>query len=128
MFRRTTQIGPKPDTTLAVSRVDVPSGITDPEFGLKFDGFIDVPETGIYSFFLTSNDGSVLRIADRLVVDNDGLHGDKEKSGQVALSKGLHAFALDFMEAGGGYTLKLAYSKDNGQPREVPQEWFKKKD
>ena len=128
MFRRTTQIGPQPDTTLAVSRVAVPSGITDPEFGLKFDGFIDVPETGIYSFFLTSNDGSVLRIADRLVVDNDGLHGDKEKSGQVALSKGLHAFALDFMEAGGGYTLKLAYSKDNGQPREVPQEWFKKKD
>jgi alpha-L-fucosidase len=123
-FDRTTKIKGAPDSVLKVSRIGVPSGISAPEFGLKFTGYLDVPETGIYSFFLTSNDGSLLRIADRLVVDNDGLHGDKEKSGQVALEKGPHVFALDFMEAGGGYALKLKYSKDNGEPREVPEEWF----
>jgi hexosaminidase len=124
-FHQTTRIKPAPDSVMQVDQAAVPAGISDPAFGLKFTGYIDVPETGIYSFFLTSNDGSILHIGDRLVVDNDGLHSDREKSGQVALAKGLHSFALDFIEAGGGYTLDLKYSKDNGEPQPIPTEWFK---
>lgn len=125
-FDLTTKIPEAPDSVLWVGQAEVPPGIATPEFGLKFRGYIDVPETGIYSFFLTSNDGSVLRIADRLVVDNDGLHSDREKSGQVALEKGLHPFALDFAEAGGGYSLDLKYSVGGGQPRSIPADWFKR--
>jgi hexosaminidase len=124
-FDRTTKIKAAHDSIMQVQDVKVPSDISAAEFGLRYTGFIEVPETGIYSFFLTSNDGSVLHVADRLVVDNDGLHSDREKSGQVALAKGLHSFALDFMEAGGGYTLDLKYSKDNEPPQPVPATWFK---
>ena len=125
LFKQTTLIKADPDSIMEVQQTVVPAGIIATEFGLKFSGYIDVPETGIYSFFLTSNDGSVLHIAGRLVVDNDGLHSDKEKGGQVALEKGLHPFALDFMEAGGGYTLDLKYSKDDGPPRSIPVSWFR---
>jgi hexosaminidase len=59
------------------------------------------------------------------VVNNDGDHGPREKSGEVALEKGLHVFALDFMNADYGYTLKVKYSKDGGLPQEVPSSWFK---
>ena len=84
-----------------------------------------MPETGIYTFLFTCDDGGVLRIADRLVVDNDGLHPPQEKIGQVALEKGLQPFALDFIEGGGGYTLQLLYSKDGGEPQPIPASWFK---
>jgi|GEM_PF-30125 len=93
--------------------------------GMQFRGYIDVPATGVYSFYLNSDDGSVLRIAGRLVVDNDGLHSSREKVGQVALQKGLHAFSLDYFDGGGGGVLDLRYSVDNGAVQDVPAEWFR---
>ncbi|PVY43745.1 family 20 glycosylhydrolase [Pontibacter virosus] len=114
-----------PAGSTVVERLQVPQEAKAPSFGVQFRGYLEVPETGIYSFFLTCDDGGVLRIADRLVVDNDGLHPPIEKSGQVALEKGLQPFELDFIEGGGGYTLKLLYSKDGSQLQEVPQNWLK---
>jgi hexosaminidase len=46
------------------------------------------------------------------------------KSGQAALEKGAHPFRLDFLEAGGGYTLKLQYSLNGGIPQDIPDSWF----
>jgi hexosaminidase len=108
-----------------VETVAVPKQAETDKFGVQFRGYLDVPETGIYTFFLTCDDGGILRIADRLVVDNGGLHSAIEKSGQVALSKGLQPFALDFVEGGGGYTLLLKYSKDGGPAQLVPASWLK---
>ena len=59
------------------------------------------------------------------MVNNDGYHAPKEKNGQVALKKGLHKFELDFVEGGGGYTLKLKYSRNGSTPQDVPSSWFK---
>jgi len=58
----------------------------------------------------------VLKIAGRVVVDNDGLHSAIEKNGQIPLRKGLQPFDLDFIEGGGGYTLKLQYSINGSEP------------
>ena len=124
-FDSTSRIKPMPDSSMILTNITIP-GNTPDAFGLRFRGYIRVPETGIYSFFLTSDDGSVLRIADRLVVDNDGAHSSKEKSGQVALLKGLHAFALDYMDAGGGGMLLLKYSRNNDAPQSVPDSWFER--
>ena len=105
------------------SGVELPDSHPD-SYGLQFRGYINVPLTGIYSFFLTSDDGSVLRVADRDVVDNDGAHSSQEKSGQVALEKGAHQFELNYMDAGGGGALELKYSVGNKPPQPVPAEWF----
>ena len=37
-----------------------------------------------------------------MIVDNDGLHGMVERSGQIALAPGKHAVRIAFFEAGGG--------------------------
>jgi hexosaminidase len=123
VFDKTADIKGSADTSMILSDVVIPPNAPG-SFGLLFRGFIDVPETGIYSFFLTSDDGSVLRIADRLVVDNDGGHSSKEKSGQVALAKGPHRFVLDYMDLGGGGMLRLEYSRDNQTPQPIPASWF----
>jgi hexosaminidase len=103
----------------------VPSTVKAPSFGIAYKGYIDIPADGIYSFYLTADDGAVLKIGPTMVVDNDGNHSAQERSGQIALKMGLHPFALDFIEGGGGFTLKLQYSV-NGSPRQdIPAEWFK---
>lgn len=112
------------DSTFIVANVVVPKSVKAPSFGLQFRGHLNVPETGIYSFFYTCDDGGILRIADRLVVDNDGNHGPIEKSGQVALQKGAHPVEVDFIEGGGGFTLNLKYSLNGSEPATIPDSWF----
>ena len=43
-------------------------------FAYLFSGYIDVPEEGIWSFALKSDDGSALWIDGVCVVNNDGSH------------------------------------------------------
>lgn len=121
---KTTKIKGDPDKKFIVNNLLVPAEAKVPTFGLKFDGYINVPETGIYSFYFTCDDSGILYIADRLVVDNEGPHSPVEKSGQVALEKGLHKFHLDFVEGGGGYTLYMQYSLNNGEVKDIPNSWF----
>ncbi len=121
---KTTKIKGDPDKRFIVNNLLVPAEAKVPTFGLKFDGYINVPETGIYSFYFTCDDSGILYIADRLVVDNEGPHSPVEKSGQVALEKGLHKFHLDFVEGGGGYTLYMQYSLNNGEVKDIPNSWF----
>jgi hexosaminidase len=125
-FKNTTYIAQaKADGSATVPGIMVPKEAEAPSFALQYRGYIDAPEDGIYSFYLTSDDGAVLRIAGREVVNNDGMHAPKEKNGQVALKKGLHKFEIDFVEGGGGYTLKLQYSKNGSAAGDVPASWFK---
>ncbi|MFT4031259.1 MAG: family 20 glycosylhydrolase [Siphonobacter sp.] len=114
----------KPDSTYSIPNIVVPKSVNAPSFGIQFRGKISVPETGVYSFFYTCDDGGILRIADRMVVDNDGNHFPIEKSGQVALKKGAHPFEADFIEGGGGFTLKLKYSFNGSEPKDIPDSWF----
>ncbi len=67
-------------------------------FGFRFSGYILIPTDGIYTFFTESDDGSKLYIGNKEIVNNDGLHGMNEQSGQVALKKGLHKITVTFFE------------------------------
>ncbi|ALL06065.1 hypothetical protein AQ505_11520 [Pedobacter sp. PACM 27299] len=127
-FSATTKIKPTADSTFKVLKVEVPASVKYNEFGLRFKGYIEVPETGIYSFYLNCDDGGVLYIGDQLLIDNDGLHPAKEKGGQIALEKGMHAFKLNYIDGGGGNRLDLKYSIGNEEPKIVPASWFRSKE
>ncbi|MCS3795395.1 family 20 glycosylhydrolase [Niastella sp. OAS944] len=115
----------QPDSQFVAANAAVPVGVSAPSFGMQYTGYINIPETGIYSFYLLVDDGGVLYIGDKEVVNNDGQHAPLEKSGQIALRKGLHPFKLNFIEGGGGFTLQLKYSKGAGAPITIPDSFFK---
>ena len=92
--------------------------------GIVFRGYIDVPEKGIHTFALASNDGSVLRIGDRVVIDNDGEHPLLEKTGQAALSAGLHPLELRFFDYNGGKVQLSLVSEDGGR-RTLDGKWLR---
>jgi hypothetical protein len=91
------------------------------EYALKFEGRIQIKETGSYEFFIQSNDGTKLFIDNELVIDHDGPHGaDIEKTGKVKLTEGMLPIRLDYFQAGGGMFLKVQYSGPGIARQELP--------
>lgn len=88
------------------------------EYGLRFSGFLRVPADGVYTFYLSSDDGSRLFVAGSLVVDNDGLHSVTEKYGHIPLRAGLHAVTVEMFEKTGSEALELSWSGP-GVPRQA---------
>jgi len=78
-------------------------------FGLVFTGFIEVPASGLYRFFVDSDDGSTMSVQGKVVVDNDGPHSATEKSGAVALEQGLHPVEIRMFEAAGQDLLRVSW-------------------
>lgn len=87
------------------------------DYGILFSGFLQIPETGVYRIFLSSNDGSTIVISDKTLL-NDGLHGMEEKFMDIALAKGLHPVEIRYFQAGGGDGLKLEW-KTKGKERTI---------
>ncbi|MCR5759599.1 MAG: GH92 family glycosyl hydrolase [Bacteroidales bacterium] len=88
-------------------------------FGYIFTGYIDIPEDGIWSFSLTSDDGAILEIDGRLVVNNDGSHSAITTMGRIPLLKGLHAYKLVYLEDYEGQALAWGW-KAEGAERFTP--------
>lgn len=86
-----TRTGTMPEPSIAGA------GVED-YFGYEFEGSIDVPEKAVWEFMTKSDDGSVLYIDGRKVVDNDGSHAAVAATGRIALDKGLHRFTLLYFE------------------------------
>ncbi len=89
-------------------------------FALLFEGYIHIPEDGMYAFSTMSNDGSKLYIDDRLVVDNDGLHKEETVTGFIALRKGWYPIRVPYFEAGGVHSLAVYYAGPNIPHQEIP--------
>jgi hexosaminidase len=83
-------------------------------YALHLSGWFRAPRDGMYEFALTSDDGSTLEVGDRLVVDNDGLHGAEEKAGMIALRAGRHPMTVRYFQAGGGAAFALRMRVDGG--------------
>ncbi len=79
-------------------------------YAIQYKGFISVPKTGIYTFYLTSDDGSQLFLHDELVVDNDGSHDSTTKTGLKSLKKGFHPIRINYFEDFLEQELELEYS------------------
>lgn len=94
--------------------------LVDDNFGFTFNGYIQVPTDGIYTFYTASDDGSVLYIGETPVVGNDGFHGSTEKSGVIGLKAGKHIIKVAYFEGGGDNTLDVYYSGPSITKQLVP--------
>ena len=77
---------------------------------LEFNGFLSVPEDGLYTLALVSDDGSRFYVHGDLIVDNDGLHGAVRAEGKVALRTGFHPIRVQWFNARGASSLEVRWS------------------
>jgi len=85
------------------------------KFAFEFTGYIKIDKDGIYTFFADSDDGSMLYIDNEEIVNNDGDHGNVEKSGKAALKKGFHKIKVLYFDSGGGNSLKVSIQPEGGK-------------
>ena len=94
------------------------------DFALRFTGFIKIPAGGLYTLYTASDDGSQLAIRDQVVVDNDGLHANRESAGLIRLKPGLHPITVTFFQHLGDKTLSVSIEGPNLKKQEVPPDFF----
>jgi hypothetical protein len=102
-----------------MERPSIQDAPDEDHFGYIFTGYIDIPEDGIWSFSLRSDDGAILEIDGDLVVDNDGSHSAITTMGSIPLLKGLHPYKLIYLEDYEGQSLFWAWRAE-GQERFNP--------
>lgn len=71
-------------------------------FAARYTATLTITKPGAYTFYLNSDDGSLLSIGGREVIDNDGLHETRERAVTLNLSAGKHPIELLYFEIGRG--------------------------
>ncbi len=81
-------------------------------YSLRFDGWLEVPRPGLYTFHLTSDDGSRMWIGGKELIDNDGVrrnHQPRTRSKAVELTAGWNALRVDYFQRGREAVLGLEW-------------------
>jgi len=108
-----------PFSTGTVSTFSLNRSLRD-RFGYVFEGFVNIPTDGQYSFFTASDEGSRLYIGETVVVENDGLHSVIERSGRIGLKQGKHAIRVTYFEKTGRQSLDVKYEGTALSKRIIP--------
>ncbi len=91
----------------------------DIAFGYRYGGYILAPADGIYEFFVNSNDGGILYVDGKLLINNDGFHKTQEKSKKIGLAKGFHPVLMEYFQMGGAKALTISWEKPGGKKEEI---------
>lgn len=134
----------KPRGTIYTSSLNVPSqdfkegfpGVTKKFewFAIDYTGRFWIENAGSYSFDLISDDGAILYIDDKMVVDNDGQHAAQDKIGSIDLTRGIHSMRVSYYQ-GPRFQVALVlkvqppgqdwriFSTDEFKPPSNPEKW-----
>ena len=107
----------------AANDVVIPEGVKG-NIGLIMTGYLRVPEDGVYTFSLMSDDGSWLKIDGNMVVDNDRPQSPHEEVSQQALKAGLHKIEVRYFDSNGGM-LRLWVFDTKGKKMQPADIYFK---
>lgn len=91
----------------------------DRPFGYNLEGYIKVPETGVYTFWLEANDGAILYINGKEIIDNDGGHRAQRLDSKIGLKKGWHPVKVDYFQQGLAKNLILIWEGPGVKNQEV---------
>ena len=97
------------------------------DYVIVFDGFVEVPTAGEWSFSAKVNDRCRVLISDLPIMNNIDASLAQLSSIPVQLEKGLHPIRVEFVQWGGGASLELSWTGP-GQPKQpVPANAYRRK-
>jgi hypothetical protein len=104
-------------------------------FAIDYTGRFWIGTPGQYEFALTSDDGSILYIDDKMLINLDGQHVERSGFGRIKLECGIHYIRVSYFQgprdrlalvlsvAGGRNTKMRIFSTEEFKPPENPQDW-----
>jgi len=99
-----------PATTGTTNSFDLQQFGRQVNYGVAFDGYLNVPADGFYAFAVESDDGTMLQIDDEEVVKNDGNHASQLVTGHIPLRRGFHKLQLKYFQGEAGASLRVEWS------------------
>ena len=104
------------DTTeqTIAERIVLPANAPKTMFAVVFDGLIDIPEDGLYTFFVNADDECRLEIDGKMVINLTGRKqppdlGMTELQGRRLLAKGLHKLRIQYLQRYHAYGLEVQW-------------------
>lgn len=67
-------------------------------FGIEYTGKIWIQQPGNYRFSLLSDDGARLKLNNKVIIDNDGVHGPGARSASADLTRGEYEISLEYFQ------------------------------
>lgn len=121
-----------PVKTGSIENIDLSVRARNTNYGLLFEGFINIPVSGNYTFETYSDDGSKLYIgnydhAATALVNNDGSHGIQYREGTINLTKGVHPITVTYFQSSGSFDLKVFWKNTaHGvvNREQIPSQYF----
>jgi len=92
----------------------------DRPFGYQLEGYLKVPETGVYTFYLEANDGAILYLNSKEIIDNDGGHRTQRLDTKIGLKKGWHKINVDYFQQGLAKSLFVIWEGSGVKKQEIP--------
>jgi PA14 domain/IPT/TIG domain len=86
-------------------------------FAVRWEGFYLAPSPGKYTFTLGSDDGSRLQVFGTTYLEDEGLHGYRERSVEVELLDGPVPLRVEFFDNGGRASARLFVTPPGGERR-----------
>ena len=98
------------------------SGQPSDNFSARWDGQVEAPVSGSYTFTTTSDDGVRLWVNGVQIINNWTDHAPTDNSGTITLTAGArYNLVLEFYENGGGAVSKLDWAYPGQTRQNVPQ-------
>ncbi len=104
-----------------------PAGQRAENFALLFNGYLNIPQPGEYTFMLLADDGAALVIDGHEVVRNDGLFWIPELSGRIQLEAGYHSLRIAYFQKTGGRRLDILCEGPGLEKRDLFPHWLFRK-
>lgn len=104
-----------PLTTGHSNNVDITVSPLTENYGMVWQGWVYIPVTATYRFYIDSDDGSAFYLdtwyspSATKTINNDGIHGVVSKYKDVAMTKGMHKIGVTFFQGTGGQGLTLSW-------------------
>ncbi|MBV7327091.1 DUF4399 domain-containing protein [Chloroflexi bacterium TSY] len=110
--------------TGSVENLDLSVRQRETNYTLRFTGYLEIPETGDYTFYLCSDSASRFLIGDQQIVMQGGMHADSpEATGNLNLQAGLHPIQLEYTHGEGDFALlELMWSGPGLARTQIPAE------
>jgi len=108
---------PTPNLHEIRPNIDYNGGFHNPSYGetytryyrVELSGELQASSAGRYSFRLTSDDGSILKLDGETLIRHDGQHGNDPVEAAKTLTAGFHPFLVSYFQNAGEAHLKLEW-------------------
>lgn len=107
-------------------------------FAIEYIGKVWIEKAGHYRFSLLADDGARLKLNNKLIIDNDGVHLAQAVSGSATLTRGIHEITVEYFQ-GPRFRVALVlavsppgepwriFNMTDFKPPKDPEEWQKGK-